>query len=359
VKASDVILQLAAVLPSVSTLFSDSIAVASLSLTGSTVTAVTAGAHGLTTGDSVTITGALSPNAITSLTRVNDIATAVTTDNHDLTEGFQENVTIIGADQAAYNGDNKLLTVPNRKTFTYQVTGSPATPATGSIFLLENKRASYNGRFVITVTGATTFTYEITTTPGSPAGGSPVVHTEIRISGAATPERAVDAYTRQDLNELWAFVVVDDTEVSRDRALTNDSNVTLGVPGSNRIRLIENFSVYIITPSVSSIAGREERDLMDDVAKCIYSSLVGVVLPSNLSCDRRFIVTANGDGFFAYSGSYYIHRFTFQTVKDIVTDDIFVSADDVAFRDIQLTTLNSFDEVLTDVTANLDDEPLP
>ena len=357
-KASDVIVQLAAALPSRTTLFSDTLAIASLSRAGSTVTATTAGAHPLVTGDSITVTGATSPNSITSLTSVGGVATAVTLDNHDLTEGFQDTVTIIGADQSEYNGTLKLLTVPNRKTFTYSVSGTPTTPATGSIFLQENKRASYNGRFIITVTSPTTFTYTIATEPGSPAGGMPVAHTTIRISGAITPERAIEAYTKQQLSDLWAFVVVDDTDVNRDRALTNDANITLGIPGSNRIRLIENFSVYVIVSSTGSIAGREERDLMDDVATDMYASLAGVVLPSNLSCERRFIVAPNGDGFFAYAGSYYMHRFTFQTVKDIVTDDIFLPSDNVAFRDIQLTTLNDFENVLTDVTANLDDEPL-
>ena len=106
-KASDVIKQLQAVLPTVTDLFSESVGIASLTRLGATVTATTSAAHELTTGAGVTITGAESPTTISSLTFLDGVATAITATNHDLTEGFQDGnasdnplVTVAGATES-------------------------------------------------------------------------------------------------------------------------------------------------------------------------------------------------------------------------------------------------------------------
>jgi hypothetical protein len=70
--------------------------------------------------------------AITSLTRSGGTATAVC----DQVNGFVtgQKVVISGATQAAYNG-TPTITVTNPTTFTFPVSGSPATPATGTILV--------------------------------------------------------------------------------------------------------------------------------------------------------------------------------------------------------------------------------
>ena len=69
--------------------------------------------------------------AITSITRSGTTATVTTTSNH----GLANNVTptIAGANETQYNVSNAVITVTGLNTFTYEVTGSPATPATGTI----------------------------------------------------------------------------------------------------------------------------------------------------------------------------------------------------------------------------------
>ena len=201
-KAEDIIKQLQAVLPTLTDLFSETISVSALTRSGTTVTATTSIAHGLTTGTGVTIAGAESPTTIASLTFLDGIATAITTTSHDLTEGFQDGnatdsplVAVFGASEAEYNGLNPLLSVPNRTSFTYSLTGDPTSPATGMPVLLENFNAGYNGRHVITVINPTTFTYQITQAPNSPAQGTIEAHTSIRVSGAVNIEKARDSYT--------------------------------------------------------------------------------------------------------------------------------------------------------------------
>lgn len=68
--------------------------------------------------------------SVTSITRSGTTATVTTTSDHNLATGVS--VTISGADQSAYN-ITATITVTSTTTFTYTVSGSPTTPATGTI----------------------------------------------------------------------------------------------------------------------------------------------------------------------------------------------------------------------------------
>lgn len=68
---------------------------------------------------------------VATLTRSGTTATATTSGTHGFAVG--EWVDVAGADQAAYNGRVKVTATPAVNQFTYEVTGSPATPATGTI----------------------------------------------------------------------------------------------------------------------------------------------------------------------------------------------------------------------------------
>lgn len=67
---------------------------------------------------------------IASITRSGSTATATTTSNHNLATGIS--VVIAGASQSEYNITATISVISNTE-FTYQVSGSPATPATGTI----------------------------------------------------------------------------------------------------------------------------------------------------------------------------------------------------------------------------------
>lgn len=68
---------------------------------------------------------------ISSITRSGTTATATTSAAHGYSVG--NSIVISGANEAAYNGTATILSVPTTTTFTYAVTISPASPATGSI----------------------------------------------------------------------------------------------------------------------------------------------------------------------------------------------------------------------------------
>lgn len=68
--------------------------------------------------------------AVTSITRSGTTATATTTQSHNLADGTV--VTIAGANESEYNGTVTITNV-TATTFDYTVSGSPSTPATGTI----------------------------------------------------------------------------------------------------------------------------------------------------------------------------------------------------------------------------------
>ena len=72
--------------------------------------------------------------SVSSINRSGSVATVVTAVAHNLATNITP--TISGADQAEYNlVDFQILSVVDETTFTYEVSGSPATPATGTIIL--------------------------------------------------------------------------------------------------------------------------------------------------------------------------------------------------------------------------------
>jgi len=73
--------------------------------------------------------------SVSGITRSSSTATVTTTANH----GYDVNtyVTMAGADQSGYNGTFRVTSTPSTTTFTIEVSGSPTTPATGTITVTE------------------------------------------------------------------------------------------------------------------------------------------------------------------------------------------------------------------------------
>jgi hypothetical protein len=97
-----------------------------------------------TTGAPLTLDFTLGTDkTVTSITRASTTAT-VTATAHGFTTGDQVNIR--GAVETDYNGDF-IVTVTDANTFTYTVSGSPATPATGTIIANNGPevRDSYEG----------------------------------------------------------------------------------------------------------------------------------------------------------------------------------------------------------------------
>ena len=84
-RAADIVLQLASVLPQLSDKFTREIAVTSVVRAATELTVTTSSDHGLTTNDIVHLTGAVT-TIPTTPTRVGVVGTIVTATDHDLTK---------------------------------------------------------------------------------------------------------------------------------------------------------------------------------------------------------------------------------------------------------------------------------
>lgn len=85
------------------------------------------------------VTLALQTFSVSSLTRNGTTVTGITTSDHGFASGLT--ITIAGANETDYNG-SFVITVTDTDTFTYEITASPSTPATGTI------TASYTGNSI-------------------------------------------------------------------------------------------------------------------------------------------------------------------------------------------------------------------
>jgi hypothetical protein len=364
-KTEDIIKQLASQLPKHTDLFSVTQSVSSMTFSAGTVTVTTSTNHNLNNGALVVVNGALSPNTITSLTQVNGIATAVTTFDHDLTAGTingeNQTVNITGAADSEYNGDLTLIDVPNRRTFTYQVDENAPASTTGAV-LNENLNFGYNGAFNVTVTSPTTFTYVIPKSVGSPATGTISLKSNVRVSGGIDVLKVTQSYTKQNTDDLWAMVVLDDSTVSKSRNITNDADFERMRGSDPRQSIIQNFSVYILAPCKNEIAARNSRDLMEDVMLYLFKSLLGFK-PSTVLCEgAQYGVTFVSHDLDVYNESFFRHRFQFQNLVDLTFGDTLKEDIDVAFRDIHIDYIDPIiedgDDVIMTSDINLDEEPI-
>jgi len=360
-KAYNIIAQLQSVLPLYTDYFSDSYDIVSLTRSENTVTAQTSIPHNLSVGDWLVIKGALTSFTLNSLTRIGTTAHGITNNPHDLTENYQENVNIIDADQIEYNGEHKLLTVPNRKNFTFYVEGNPATPATGDIKLIENIAVGYNGWHEITGVDTDTFTYQIETEPESPALGTITAKTRARISGAVSIDRAIQSYTKKNTDKMWGFVVLGTAAANKDRQTYSDATFSPGKGEIYRQEIVQPFNIYVFVPTTSTISGRKERDQMDDVLVALCKSLLRVKFPSGFYEVPYSGVVFSSHAFYDYVQAYYVHEFIFETSAWIVYEDTVDPDYNVAFRDIYLNYESGLNREAGTIMLDhidLDDEPL-
>lgn len=369
-KLSDIVNLLGHRLPFFTNKFSESLGVdiVSATIVDGVVTVITSAPHTLNVGAFVSVTQAQIYHTVSSLTRVGRRVTVVLEDDHDLTEGWQTQVEISGATPTEYNGIFTLLTVPNRRTFTYEVSNnSLATPATGTIKFKENLERGVAGHWAITSVTSTSFTFSINNLQLAGDVFALSITRSQRIMGVVSLERFLEEYSKQKYSKYWAVVTLEDATTSKDRTLFNDSNSLNSGSSEMRQLLLEPFSVYVVCPCESSYAGAKVTDDMwEEVRNAILRSLLGAPIPTGLASTSYSGVTFLGHKFAGfYNGALYVHEFKFETIKEITQDDGIlgdvipgVLSGTRAFRDTYMRFDNGFGESVMDTKVNLDDEPL-
>lgn len=175
--------------------------------------------------------------AVSSLTRVNNTVTVVTTTEHGYVTGAD--IQITGATPGAYNA-RVSITVVDTTTFTFQISGAPATPGTGTIKCSNNAyywkaqgskvtlttltqssgiatatKAAHGfsvGQYVtiagsliagynltvpiLTVPTADTFTFAVVAGTASPATGGTITATTSQVLAGQSPDTNPEAWAR-------------------------------------------------------------------------------------------------------------------------------------------------------------------
>jgi hypothetical protein len=209
-----------------------------------------------TTGAPLTLDFTLGTDrTVTSITRASTTAT-VTATAHGFTTGDQVNIR--GAAETDYNGDF-IVTVTDANTFTYTVSGSPATPATGTIIANNGPevRDSYEGGlYAAGVFASQNYdnANEFIVLAGSDSatlyrqGQSPVVKT-YPTSPAEKIEGTDTVSVVQAFNRLYVLREADRTVTGYEEKLTTASGITVssttatvnvtahGYPAGARVRI--------------------------------------------------------------------------------------------------------------------------
>jgi len=342
-KARDIILQLRENLPRFTDLFSEWVAPDNLAVAGNVVT-VTKAAHGLADGHLLTVTHARVANPVDTVTGNASEAFLETANNHDLTEGYQNSVRLESLTTPAVDGNYRLLTVPGRKELSVE---GLAVPAPADLTLKEDREIGINGLFPITYIDDDNFSYVIpwdfgVAPPTFDVQGTRL-HTAVRVSGASEVERLIEAYDAQPPDALWAFVVLGDTNINKDRYVGTDADMEQGVQNAWNGLLLSPFSVYTFAP-VEQITGRYARDVNEDVRPCLYRSLLGATFATGFAHEADSGVYPQGDGKHEYRKAYYIHNFEFQQVAQIANSDTLLVSPTGAWRDLRFDFIN----VMTD-----------
>lgn len=367
-KLSDIVMHLGSYIPYFTDKFSDTFGVATITCVNGVVTVVTTNPHGFTTGQSVITSNYAIQHSVTSITNDGDgNVTVVLPDDHDLTLGWQPTVKISGVTQTDYNGVHPLIDVPNRRTFVFSIDPDVITTITGAaIKFIEYRERGVDGVWTITVVNNNTFTYNtgdinlnFTLIEGQ-------MHKNQRVIGTVTIDRFLEFYKESKKNKFYAVVCMEDSRASKSRNIINDALGQIDSQIDARQLLLEPFSVYIVAPTTEDGVALDTIDAMyEEIRNALFSTLVGHRFPTGLSeSDTYSGVCFASHGAYSYEREYYVHRFIFETTKELTIEDSTLSlmnstnAGTVAFRDAYFKLVNDYDVEVTDDYANLDREAL-
>jgi hypothetical protein len=361
--AEDIIKHLIKYLPRYTTLFNDTLTIQSMAIAGDTVDITFTTNHNLVDGNQIALHGVTVNATIDTIVYDDDANTAAATtlQDHDLTFGYQENVVIQESANSAVNGTFKLLSVPNRRNFTYEFTDAPPTPPFGTPILSQDIEGNpFNGIFNVIVITADTIRITVDDNPYTSVNTNNAVCSKgINISGASNIERIIDSYSSQTPIEPWLFVVLDDLTTGKSRSSPLDATQNQVNLNSWNIEQLANFSTYVFIPTADQITGRDGRDQAETLRSSLYKVLINAQFPTGLAgATPMSNVTPLQDGIAGYTNAFYIHQYQWQQVQQVTSSDIGVFTETRAFRDINMIRLNDFGEEIMNDDIDLDEEPL-
>lgn len=254
--------------------------------------------------------------------------------DHDLTENWHETVTfaLFQEFESEWNNAFKLLTVPNRRTFSIE---SNLPPPTIMGALVENRIDGINGYYQVIEPANNFFKFATSAIDGGYYGGT--LLSGVRVAAAANIDRVLEQYTKQNTDDLWMIVLPVDVDVAKSIYADSDAVATITASDDFRLRLLDGFTLAIIKSTVNESAAVEAVDLCrHDLLKPILKTLCGVRFESGLTTSGDFRSSLIGHGVMRYTEAYIVYRYDFEVVMDTVVEDTVIEGDVTAFRDIEL-----------------------
>ncbi len=330
--------------------FSELVTTSSIVASGG-IAIINAPSNGLTNNDAVTINDIAQQTAIDSVSKDGFIYTFETSERHDLTLDYPgyENVTLGGFTQSEWNGSFKLIDVPTRRSFKIQSVNTLPILNTNE-YLSEIRVDGINGRYPITKIDSNNFSISGDFEDGDYSSGS--INRSVRIAGSVSIERSLEEYTEQDVNDIWAFVSMNDAIASKDRNALNDATATFANGEEPRLRIIDGFSVFLIGNVSTEITGVDLLDIFrHDLLLPLSKSFSGVRFSTGLSGDGDFKTILIGHNFVIYNRATLVYQYNFQFSTDITLADQVENTDTRAFSEIDYTQSIGGNDT-TDMTFN-------
>lgn len=320
--------------------------------------------HGLQVDDEIVLYDGLLDNGITAVSQSTEpdgtkILRFTTNVNHDLTMDYEDNLTngqieMREFTDSQFNGFFDLYDVPSRNTF--EIANDNLPSLNSNEILREIWENGINGIFTVSnIVDTNTFDIILTDKPSFDILAIPQLKKakKFRMSTAATFERAKEIYTKQSVNNLWLFIIMDDAIVSKDRNIESDATHTDTAQNPQRTRIINEFAIDIFVSTKEDLGAANVSQLVwSDIFIFMLAVMQGVKFET--FDNSNFLTSLVGHGAIEANNAFYVHGYSFEYVFDIVDIESFVKKFIIsrAYRDVGL----SFSEVQDGSKISLDDE---
>lgn len=360
---SNIVSHLKTYLPRFTDKFTETLTVTSAAIGAANILTVTATNHGLLPGRYILITTGTVRNTLTASSLIDPTVEFTTAYDHDLTKPHLPNddyYLTLGGFGNVWDGQHEIIEVPNRRNFEVNLPeGETSAPTVdGSQYLMENiPKGAYP---IDTVPTADTFTVDLSAARSLPVGSIDNIEiiTGFRISAAADINRAREVYSRQDTEKAYLFVIMTDTDTSRDRNILNDSIAELSRNHFMFLRLLYSFSTTVFIPTTEDISGANAQEsAYGEIFDALIQSLFGFAIDGGM---YKSISVPSSNGMGEYNSAYYTHVYEWQLPFVINWEDGIPFPEDTAFRDIDYNHLIGGDDTtpMTILPIDLDEEPL-
>ena len=352
-------------LPRVTNLFNESLSTSSTSVipTNTLLIETTVG-HGLVSGDYITISaGKIEVPIIDFFEGLFE-----TSIDHDLTEPRKiydmKTVELSGFTNPDWNSTFDILEVPNRIFFSV-ANDLPDPILTGSERLVVERSVSIFGIFEVQdVPTLTEFSIQLAANVSDITGtdfSNVEVVKRVRIAACSDIDRAVEIYTKQGADKIWAFLIMTPLDVSKDQTAKSDAYSTQTSGDELRMRLLQNFSIVVFIPTSNSLTGATAQELAyGEIYESFLKILHGFDGFFTAEDASKFVTISTGHGSGIYNTAYYTQVYDFQSPVDITFENGFDFYESTAFRDIagdlSVNTPGNLEKL--NLSIDLDDEPL-